>query len=83
MITYAYSPYLCADLKIYLLLGLLFIGVSGYTIIEFLEFRKQDVREERKTKKGKFELVDNQIKSGEVADWNNRLWLKCVVMVKF
>ncbi|XP_022917651.2 UNC93-like protein isoform X1 [Onthophagus taurus] len=39
VITYVYSPYLCTNVKIYLLLGLLLIGVCGYTTIEVMEFR--------------------------------------------
>lgn len=67
VITYAYSPYLCTHIKLYLLLGLLLIGISGYTGIEMLKSKKQD--EEEDTSKGEFTLVKNRAKSGEVAEW--------------
>lgn len=66
VITYAYSPYLCTHIKLYLLLGLLLIGISGYTGIEMLKSKKQD--EEEDTSKGEFTLVKNRPKSGEVAE---------------
>lgn len=66
VITYAYSPYLCTHIKLYLLLGLLLIGISGYTGIEMLKSKKQD--EEEDTSKGEFTLVKNRAKSGEVAE---------------
>jgi hypothetical protein len=67
VITYAYSPYLCTDVKLYLLLGLLLIGGSGYTVVEYHQYKHKHVEKEAQTK-GKFELVHNNIKSGEVAE---------------
>ncbi|XP_019873411.1 UNC93-like protein isoform X2 [Aethina tumida] len=66
VITYAYSPYLCTHIKLYLLLGLLLIGISGYTGIEMLKSKKQDEGED--ASKGEFTLVKNRAKSGEVAE---------------
>lgn len=66
VITYAYNPYLCTDVKLYLLLGLLMIGVSGYTVIEYLEHQSKDGSKGQKKKK--FELVNASLKSGEVAE---------------
>lgn len=71
VITYAYNPYLCTDVKLYLLLGLLLIGITGYATIELLERKKKKAVSDQ-LKKGKFELVkngtDDGAKSGEVAD---------------
>lgn len=36
VITYAYSPYLCTDTKLFVLIGILVIGVICYLIIEFI-----------------------------------------------
>lgn len=69
VITYAYSPYLCTRLKLYILLGLLLVGVVGYTVIEYLEYKvKSDLTLKRKH--GMFELVSTKEngKSGEIAD---------------
>ncbi|XP_060529308.1 UNC93-like protein isoform X2 [Cylas formicarius] len=49
VITYAYSPYLCVSIKLYLLLCLLIIGAAGYTTVEYMEWkskRKADRRRE-------------------------------------
>lgn len=70
VITYAYNPYLCTDVKLYLLLGLLLFGISGYTSIELLERRKK-LTAGGQLKRGRFELVKNKTdykKSGEVAE---------------
>lgn len=73
VITYAYNPYLCTNLKLYLLLGLLFIGIAGYTVIELMERRKV-LPAAGQLRKGKFELVkdrerrEDETKSGEVAE---------------
>lgn len=68
VIAYAYSPYLCTYIKLYILLGLLLIGVTGYTAIEYNESKiKTEVT--LKSNKCKFELVKtNDVKSGEVAE---------------
>lgn len=66
VITYIYSPYLCIDVKLYLLLGLLIIGASGYTAVEVIEWKgKQEAHPE---KRKQFKLVKNVEKSGEVAE---------------
>ncbi|XP_017771315.1 PREDICTED: UNC93-like protein [Nicrophorus vespilloides] len=69
VITYAYSPYLNTRIKIYLLLGLLFVGVSGYTAVEFLELKTKHEKIDGPVK-GKFELVQAKegFKSGEIAE---------------
>lgn len=66
VITYAYNPYLCTDVKLYLLLGLLLVGVSGYTAIEYLEMKKEN---SELSSKEMFDLVKGKKKnSGEVAN---------------
>ncbi|KAG5890521.1 hypothetical protein JTB14_022754 [Gonioctena quinquepunctata] len=68
VITYAYSPYLCNYIKIYLLMGLLIIGVIGYTGVEFVQ-QKENRKDADHLTKTKFELIDSDNKiSGEVAD---------------
>lgn len=53
VITYAYSPYLCSNVKLYILIGLLSIGMLCYLIIEYTGgVKKVEVR-----KKPEFELV--------------------------
>lgn len=37
---YAYSPYLCISTKIYILLALLFIGISGYIVTAWGEMKE-------------------------------------------
>jgi hypothetical protein len=37
---YAYSPYLCIGTKIYILLALLFICISGYLVTDWHEMNK-------------------------------------------
>ncbi|CAH0554817.1 unnamed protein product [Brassicogethes aeneus] len=66
VITYAYSPYICTHIKLYLLLGLLIIGICGYTAIEYLEHKKNEDDGEIYNK-GQFTLVKGS-KSGEVAE---------------
>jgi hypothetical protein len=34
VLTYAYSPYLCTDMKLYILMGILCMGIVCYLIIE-------------------------------------------------
>ncbi|XP_050310325.1 UNC93-like protein isoform X2 [Anthonomus grandis grandis] len=65
VITYAYSPYLCIDVKLYLLLGLLIIGAIGYTSIEVIEWKSKNAEI---VKKRQFQLVKGSEKCGEVAD---------------
>ncbi|XP_018566414.1 UNC93-like protein isoform X2 [Anoplophora glabripennis] len=65
VITYVYSPYLCTNVKIYLLLGLLIIGALGYTGVEFKQYKS---RVKDKETKGKFELINGPEKTGEVAE---------------
>ncbi|XP_026499823.1 UNC93-like protein [Vanessa tameamea] len=53
VLSYASAPYLCVRTRLYVLVGLLILGFSGYTTIEILEYRvKRHHHEERK-----FELV--------------------------
>lgn len=69
VITYIYSPYLCVHIKIYLLMGLLVLGVIGYYVAEYVHQKnKKDKLINGGGNHGKFELVDNGLKSGEVAD---------------
>ncbi|KAK5645591.1 hypothetical protein RI129_006891 [Pyrocoelia pectoralis] len=64
VITYAYSPYLRTNVKIYLLIGLLVIGVSGYSAIELIERKVK--RGNLDTTKTNFELVNGKLKSLEL-----------------
>ncbi|XP_030757292.1 UNC93-like protein [Sitophilus oryzae] len=69
VITYAYSPYLCIDVKLYLLLALLIIGAAGYTSVEVIEWKgKQRQKNGGKGGKREFKLVKDMEKSGEVAE---------------
>ncbi|XP_047533142.1 UNC93-like protein [Vanessa atalanta] len=53
VLSYASAPYLCVRTRLYVLVGLLILGFSGYTTIELMEYRvKRHHNEERK-----FELV--------------------------
>lgn len=69
VIAYAYSPYLTTYIKLYVLLTILLIGVTGYTIIEYKEYKIKQTTID-KTQNCKFELVKNNgvPKSGEVAE---------------
>lgn len=40
MIAYAYSTAICAQMKLFIVIGVLAVGVVGYTIVEILQFRK-------------------------------------------
>lgn len=75
VITYAYSPYLCLDVKLYLLLGLLIIGAIGYTSVEFIEWKGKHAEP---SQKGEFKLVKSVEKSGEVAEWKPLICNKVV-----
>lgn len=65
VITYAYSPYLCTDLKIYLLVGLLLIGIIGYATTEYLVLKNN--RNQLDITKAQLDVLQNK-KSGEVPD---------------
>ncbi|KAF5288409.1 hypothetical protein FQR65_LT12022 [Abscondita terminalis] len=65
VITYAYSPYLRTNVKIYLLIGLLIVGVSGYAAIEIVK-RKAKKAELDRTK-ANIELVSEQRGHTELA----------------
>lgn len=70
VITYAYSPYLCTSVKLYLLLGLLIIGAMGYTIVEYLEYQQHNNITDITSRNGKerFTIVKSKQKSREIAD---------------
>jgi hypothetical protein len=40
IIAYAYSVYLCAAVKIYILMAMLIIGMAGYLTVEWQEKKK-------------------------------------------
>lgn len=44
VVAYAYSTHLCARMKLYVMLTVLFLGVIGYTVVELLHRRKQKRR---------------------------------------
>ncbi|CAG5045208.1 unnamed protein product [Parnassius apollo] len=57
VLAYASAPYLCVRTRLYILLGLLILGFSGYTIIELMEYRvKKSHHRERN-----FELVPEKL----------------------
>ncbi|XP_017753017.1 PREDICTED: UNC93-like protein [Eufriesea mexicana] len=60
VITYAYSPYLCTQTKLYFLMGILFLGMIGYGVIEWTWKTDRPIPKS----KPEFELVTN----GEVND---------------
>ncbi|KAB0795294.1 hypothetical protein PPYR_12133 [Photinus pyralis] len=64
VITYAYSPYLRTDAKIYLLLTLLVIGVGAYGTIELIERKAK--RDTLVTAKTNFELVNGKLRALEI-----------------
>ncbi|XP_076253185.1 UNC93-like protein isoform X2 [Rhynchophorus ferrugineus] len=68
VITYAYSPYLCIDVKLYLLLGLLIIGAIGYTCVEVIEWKGKQEEDDLDVGKGRFTLVKSREKTAEVAE---------------
>ncbi|XP_034232341.1 UNC93-like protein [Thrips palmi] len=41
VVAYAYSTHLCARMKLYVMLCVLLLGVTGYIIVEFLHMRKK------------------------------------------
>ncbi|XP_054009390.1 UNC93-like protein isoform X1 [Hylaeus anthracinus] len=55
VITYAYSPYLCTHMKIYVLMGILCLGMVGYGLIEWTGKTDRAVP----ASKPDFELVTN------------------------
>ncbi|KZC14684.1 PREDICTED: UNC93-like protein [Dufourea novaeangliae] len=55
VITYAYSPYLCTQTKLYILIGILCLGMIGYGLIEWSGKTERRVPEP----KPDFELVGN------------------------
>lgn len=67
VITYSYSPYLCTHIKLYLLLGLLILGILGYSLVLIVKSRR-DQNELDITKEREFYLVKNRLKNDEVAD---------------
>ena len=40
IIAYAYSTFICVDAKLYVLIGVLATGITGYLIIELREHRQ-------------------------------------------
>ncbi|XP_066583355.1 UNC93-like protein [Prorops nasuta] len=47
VITYIYSPYLCTSIKLYLMIGILCIGMAGYAIVEWTGAADKTVPDER------------------------------------
>ncbi len=41
-IAYGYSAHLCTDTKLYILIGVLAVGFSGYVIVEIYLYNKKD-----------------------------------------
>ncbi|KAL1497818.1 hypothetical protein ABEB36_008713 [Hypothenemus hampei] len=65
VITYIYSPYLCTDVKLYLLLGLLIIGASGYTAVEVIEWKG---KRDGSNKKRQFKFLKGSKKTEEISE---------------
>lgn len=55
VITYVYSPYLCTEIKLYILIGILCFGMIGYGMIEWFKKTNGSIPES----KPDFELVTN------------------------
>ncbi|XP_017888047.2 protein unc-93 homolog A-like, partial [Ceratina calcarata] len=55
VITYAYSPYLCTQTKLYCLIGIMCLGIVGYGVIEYT----QKIERSDPESKPDFELVAN------------------------
>ncbi|XP_006607128.1 UNC93-like protein [Apis dorsata] len=55
VITYVYSPYLCTEIKLYILIGILCFGMIGYGMIEWFKKINDSIPES----KPDFELVTN------------------------
>ncbi|XP_049873721.1 UNC93-like protein [Pectinophora gossypiella] len=53
VLSYASAPYLCVRTRLYILLGLLILGFSGYTIIEVMEYKVKQAHHRERT----FQLV--------------------------
>ncbi|GBP70333.1 UNC93-like protein [Eumeta japonica] len=59
VIAYATAPYMCARLRIYILLGILLAGFAGYTTIELMEYKVKKAHYRERD----FELVDKVIEN--------------------
>jgi len=57
VITYVYSPYLCTCTKLYLLIGILCIGMIGYGVIEWLGIQADRAVSDNKPD---FELINDK-----------------------
>lgn len=57
VITYMYSPYLCTNKKLYILMGVLCAGMFGYIVIEGSDRTEKAISD----KKPEFELVNNEV----------------------
>ncbi|KAL0120871.1 hypothetical protein PUN28_008509 [Cardiocondyla obscurior] len=57
VITYVYSPYLCTYTKLYLLIGILCVGMIGYSIIEWSGSRVEQIVSNDKPD---FELINDK-----------------------
>ncbi|KAJ8920309.1 hypothetical protein NQ315_011971, partial [Exocentrus adspersus] len=68
VITYVYSPYICTNVKIYLLLGLLLIGSLGYTAVEVMVYREEERDQKNEETRGKFAPVKEQDKFEEIVE---------------
>ncbi|KAI5631206.1 ion channel regulatory protein UNC-93 domain-containing protein [Phthorimaea operculella] len=53
VLAYATAPYLCVRTRLYILLGLLILGFTGYTTIELLEYKVKQAHQRERT----FELI--------------------------
>ncbi|KAJ0176488.1 hypothetical protein K1T71_007667 [Dendrolimus kikuchii] len=56
VLSYASAPYLCVRTRLYILLGLLLLGFSGYTAIELMEYKAKKAHHLERN----FELIDKK-----------------------
>ncbi|KAM3965286.1 UNC93-like protein [Aphomia sociella] len=56
VLSYATAPYLCVRTRLYILVGLLIFGFSGYTTIEFMEYKAKKAHHRERN----FDLVSKR-----------------------
>lgn len=78
VLAYAYSPYMCTYLKLYILLGFLIVGILGYCIIEYLNL----IPKRHSVEFGDFGLVATNESTLNTStgdrrnvQWNKHLWV--------
>lgn len=61
VISYLLSSYLCTSTKLFIMVGLIFVGTGGYTCVQYMEHRKQEKIEKIDVSKNRNNLdgIDN------------------------